>query len=413
MRIGFDITSLYVAQAGVFYYRYNQIKAMLALNDPAHQFLLLDYFPVHGGWRTPPEIETLTSPYAELRHVQGIRQRKLSRLHLVHKLGIRPFSKMIDETLLAPWGRWEAQDKERQLQKNLAGLDIFHTSDVLQYAAPHIKTVTTIYDMTTLLFPEMHTVETREMQQKKYRFAQEKADAVIAISQSARQDVINLLGIEPERVHVVYAGVDPSFRPLSNEEIAPHLAKFNLQADSYILTVGTIEPRKNLVRLIQAYHAIWQKQPKSMPKLVLAGATGWFFREVFALVKNLGLSEQVLFIGRVDDADLPALYNGALFLAYPTLYEGFGMPALEAMACKTAVLTSNTSSLPEVVGDAGVYVEPEQVESITEGLQMLITDIIGCRKLAHEGFLRAQTFSWHKVAEETISVYKNVTNQGE
>ena len=408
MQIGFDITSLYVAQAGVFYYRYNQIKAMLALNSPAHQFLLLDYFPVHGGWRTPPEIETLTSPHAELRHVRGIRQRKLSRLHLVHKLGIRPFAKMIDETLFAPWARWEAQDKERQLQKNLASLDIFHTSDVLQYAAPHIKTVTTIYDMTTLLFPEMHTVETREMQQKKYRFAQEKADAVIAISQSARQDVINLLGIEPERVHVVYAGVDPSFRPLSDEEIAPHLAKFNLQVDSYILTVGTIEPRKNLVRLIQAYHAVWQKQPKSMPKLVLAGATGWFFREVFALVKNLGLSKQVLFIGRVDDADLPALYNGALFLAYPTLYEGFGMPALEAMACKTAVLTSNTSSLPEVVGNAGLLIEPTDVDSIMYGLQQLIEDNPYRRKLSQMGLQRATKFAWENAAKETLQLYMSI-----
>jgi glycosyltransferase involved in cell wall biosynthesis len=164
------------------------------------------------------------------------------------------------------------------------------------------------------------------------------------------------------------------------------------------------------VRLLQAYQAVWQRQPQSTPQLALAGATGWFFREVFDKVQALGLTEQVRFLGRVDDADLPALYNGALFLAYPTLYEGFGLPALEAMACGTAVLTSNVSSLPEIVGQAGVYVEPKDIESITQGLRLLLDDNQLRQELVEKGVERAKSFNWRKAAEETTAVYTNLIN---
>jgi glycosyltransferase involved in cell wall biosynthesis len=410
MRVGFDITDLYVAQAGVYYYRYNLLRAMLQLNSPQFEFSLLDYFPIHGGWIDRPEVEALSPQTAPIRHIRGLRHRKLARLWFLQKPIAEQMAQVVDKALLFPWEMLANSIMKRQLHIHLEGVDIFHASEVLNYAEPGVKTVATIYDMTTVLFPEYHTTQTKALQAEKFRFVREKADAVIAISASARQDAIEYLDIKPERIHVVYAGVDPKFRPLPVDEVAPVLARHELRPDGYILHVSTIEPRKNLVRLLQAYQAVWQRQPQSTPQLALAGATGWFFREVFDKVQALGLTEQVRFLGRVDDADLPALYNGALFLAYPTLYEGFGLPALEAMACGTAVLTSNVSSLPEIVGQAGVYVEPKDIESITQGLRLLLDDNQLRQELVEKGVERAKSFNWRKAAEETTAVYTNLIN---
>jgi glycosyltransferase involved in cell wall biosynthesis len=413
MKIGFDITELYVAQAGVFYYRFNLLRALLQLEPQEQSYRLIDYFPIHGGWLERPEVDTLVSPHAETRHVQGLRHRKLARLWFLQKPGLIQMAQVIDSVLLDPWGKRARAVLEEKLTLELQGVDIFHSSDVLNFAPPGVKTVTTIHDMTTLLFPEHHTRETILLQQEKFRFAREQADAIISVSESTKRDIIRLLGIEPERIHVVHEGVDPVFCPLLGEDISPVLAKYELQPDDYILTVGTIEPRKNLVRLVRAYDVVWQKQPESTPRLVLAGTTGWFFREVFAEIEKLGLAEQVLFIGRVDDADLPALYNGALFLAYPTLYEGFGLPALEAMACGTAVLTSNVSSLPEVVGGAGLLVEPDDTQSIVEGLVKMLEDVSLRQEKSRLGLVRAKEFTWQRAAEETTAVYKKIINLGE
>lgn len=408
MMIGIDITSLYVAQAGVFYYRYNLVKAMLALNAFEHQFLLLDYYPIHGSWRSPPEVDSLKAPNAEVRHVQGIRQRKLSRLPIVHKLGLRPLAKTIDETVFAPWGLWEKRVKERQLQRHLAGVDIFHTSDVLAYAAPGAMNVTTIHDMTTMLFPEMHLPETREMQQKKYRFSQEEADAVIAVSHSTKRDIVKLLDIEPERIQVVYEGVDPAFRPLPTAAVKARISPLGLQPGGYILHVGTIEPRKNLVRLIDAYHMTRQKLPTMTTKLVLVGASGWLHQEVFDRVAALELEDEVLFLGKVAENMLPAIYNGALIFAYPSLYEGFGLPPLEAMACGVPVITSNTSSLPEVVGEAGILVNPRDTHALAANIMKLLKNPQERERLIDAGLEQARKFTWKRAAEKTINLYQNL-----
>ncbi len=411
MKIGFDITELYVAQAGVFYYRYHLLRALLQLEPPNHEFCLIDYYPIHGGWLERPEVETLTAPHARTYHVRGLRHRKLARLWFLQKPGLVQVARGIDSVLSVSWGKLAQQVMANKLTDQLQGVDIFHTSDVLSFAPPGIKTVTTIHDMTTLLFPEHHTQETIALQEEKFRFAREKADAIIAVSESTKRDIVRLLGIEPARIHVVYEGVDPAFCPLPAEVVAAGLAQYDLSPDGYILHVGTVEPRKNLVRLVQAYGAVWRQRPYATPPLVLAGATGWFFREVFDQIEKLGLTEQVKFIGRVDDADLPALYNGALFLAYPSLYEGFGLPVLEAMACGTAVLTSNVSSLPEIVGQAGVYVEPGDVQSITDGLLLLLDDALLRRELADKGLARAKDFTWRKAAEETTAVYAHLIHE--
>jgi glycosyltransferase involved in cell wall biosynthesis len=217
------------------------------------------------------------------------------------------------------------------------------------------------------------------------------------------------LGIEPERVQVVYEGVAPAFRPLPVEDVRQTVRAMGLQPKEYILHVGTLEPRKNLVRLVEAYYQVRQEVSPPVPKLVLAGAAGWSFRQVFERIKALDLSEDVTVLGRVDDLLLPALYNGALLFVYPSLYEGFGLPVLEAMACGIPVITSNISSLPEVAGDAGLVVDPADKQALAEAIGKLIGDQGLREAFSIAGLQRAKLFSWERAARQTLSIYENAS----
>ncbi len=404
MKIAIDITILHIAQAGIFYYHYNLVRALLDRPSP-HQFLLLDYHPIHGGWTNPPEMTNLTAPHAEVRQVKGLRHRKLSRLWFMQRPLLWPLAKGVDQVLLHPWSKLAEWVMQHQLHKHLDGVALFHASSVVPYALPHAKNVTTIYDLTPLLFPEHHTMQTRDLYRRFFRFAQTEADAVIVISEATKRDVITHLDLEPERVHVVHAGVDPRFHPLDRTTVAQALASLELQPQRYILHVGTIEPRKNLVRLIEAYHRLRQEVSPPVPQLVLAGALGWMSEEVFRRVKALGLEDDVRFVGRVEGAVLPALYNGARLFAYPSLYEGFGMPVLEAMACGTPVVTSNVSSLPEVAGDACLLVDPTDVRQVAQAMARLLEDDALRDRLRQKGLARAAQFRWDRAATKALQVY--------
>jgi len=410
MKIAFDITDLYVSQAGVFFYRFNLIKTLLQRDWSQDELFLLDYHPIHGGWLDRPQVDNLQTLQVPLHHVQGLRHRKMTRLSFMRFPGLKQAAHGIDAMLMKPWGQWAENVKNRQLAAALKETDVLMASEVVQYVQPGLKTIVTIYDMTTFLFPEYHTKETLAIQEEKYRFAQEKADAIIAISESAKEDIVNHLDIEPERIHVVYAGVTPNFKPLPIDEVTVTVAKWNLKPNEYILHVGTIEPRKNLVRLIKAYYEVWRKRPLSTPKLVLAGATGWFYKDVFSVIKELGLIDDVIFAGRVDDADLPALYNGALFFVYPSLYEGFGIPPLEAMTCGIPVITSNVSSLPEVVGEASILIDPQDTTELAEAINQLLDDGTKRKELSVASLARAKLFSWEKAARETLAVASELTS---
>jgi glycosyltransferase involved in cell wall biosynthesis len=265
--------------------------------------------------------------------------------------------------------------------------------------------VVTIYDLTALLFPEHHTPGTRELQARKWQFAREKADVVIAISEATKRDIVAHLGISASRIHVVCGGVGPAFRPIESRQVLEQaLAPLRLAPGEYILSVGTIEPRKNLVRLVEAYHRVRDLTPA--PKLVLAGARGWKFESVFERVKTLGLKDEVVFLGQVPADILPALYNGAVAFAYPSLYEGFGLPPLEAMACGVPVIASDASSLPEVVGDAGLLVDPNDTDALADALATLLNEDEKRAELSARGPTRARAFSWEQTAFKTLEVYR-------
>jgi len=405
VRIGFDITALYVAQGGVFYYDYRLIQALLE-QDQENDYLLLDYYPIHGGWTNPPEVQHLQAQNTRIVHCQGLRHYRLARWGLLQRPVLRTAAEWVDRVLFWPWSAVAEAVMRRRLPPILDGVDVFYSSDVLLWKQPNALNVVTIYDLTTLLFPEYHTANTRELQLRKYRFAQEEADVVIAISEATKRDIVTHLKIPAERVHVVYGGVSPDFHPIEDRKgLARALAPLGLAPGGYILHVGTIEPRKNLVRLVEAYNRVRKMVPPPVPKLVLAGATGWRFREVFARIEALGLEEEILFVGRVPADMLPALYNGAVLFVYPSLYEGFGLPALEAMACGVPVVTSDVSALPEVVGNVGILIDPKDVAALAGAMAALVDDPDRRLTLSRAGLTRASRFSWKRTARETLAVY--------
>ena len=219
---------------------------------------------------------------------------------------------------------------------------------------------------------------------------------------------MELLDVPEEKVHVIYPGYNADlFRPdLPQSESDEALQRHGLQAD-YFLHVGTLEPRKNLVRLIQAFDLVRRKSHEDI-QLVLAGGKGWKYESIFEEIHRLNLHDSVRLLGYVPDEDLPGLIKGARAVVYPSLYEGFGIPPLEAMAVGTPVLTSNTSSLPEVVGDAAVLVDPEDVGSIASGMEDIWTDGDLRQSLQEKGWLRAQRFAWDKSARQTMDLYNRL-----
>ncbi len=409
MKIGFDITVLYIAGAGIFYYRYNLLKAMLAWPS-SHEFVLLDYFPVPGNWdrRDPPEVAALLDSGVHTLRLRGPKHRKLAHVSLVHRLKLLKAAKFVDRFADPFWRKWIDLQRGRQIQSHLADVKVFHSSDVLNYALPQAKNVTTIYDLTAVLFPEYHTELVRKTMAKKFHFARTQADAVIAISESTKQDAITHLGLDPARVHVAYCGVNDEYRPLPIDWVTERLRPLGLAPQTYILHLGTIEPRKNLARLLQAFSQLRRRLPKPAPKLVQVGMKGWMYEEIFAQVQALDLEDDVIFVGWAESELLPALYNGARLFVYPSLYEGFGLPVLEAMACGVPVVTSHTSSLPEVAGDAALLVDPYDVAQIAEAMERLLVDQDLAQMLRQRSLKRAARFTWQACAEKTLKIYEHI-----
>lgn len=405
MHICIDITALYVAQGGVFWQHFNLIKALLEI-DRENTYTLLDYYPIHGGWTNPSAVEELTAPHSITIHSRGFRHYRLSRWWPFQRPGLRYIADRIDTVLDWPLSTIADVVMRSRLTRVLQGIDVFHASDVLFWAQPGALNVSTIHDLTTVLFPELHTAGNRELHLQKLRFVQEHTDIIIAVSECTKRDIVKHLGIAPERVRVVYNGVSSDFHPIEDQAYMRRvLAVYGLSPKSYILHVGTIEPRKNLMRLVQAYKCLLDTLPTLTLKLVFVGGAGWHFEELFKLVETLQLKEQVVFVGSVPAEALPVLYNGASLFVYPSLYEGFGLPPLEAMACGVPVITSNNSSLPEVVGDAGVMVPPTDVAALAEAMAVLLRDPERCQTLREAGLTRAAQFSWKRTARELLEIY--------
>jgi len=267
--------------------------------------------------------------------------------------------------------------------------------------------VITIHDLSFIRFPTLFRPANRLYLTMLTRLSARRARRLIAVSAHTAAETTRLLGISPERIDVVYHGVDPAFRPLPAGEVAAFRQRRELP-ERFVLFVGTLEPRKNLVRLVEAFARI----RNGRVGLVLAGGKGWLYDELFARVEALGLSKEVIFPGYVMNDELPLWYNAATIMAYPSLYEGFGMPVLEAQACGTPVLASNVSSLPEAAGDAASMADPYDVEALAAELNRLLTDKLLRHELRKRGLAHASQFTWPLMALETAGVYRRALAGG-
>ncbi|MFZ4659834.1 MAG: glycosyltransferase family 4 protein [Caldilineaceae bacterium] len=284
-------------------------------------------------------------------------------------------------------------------------LDLIHSTDFIAPLYSPVPAVVTVHDLAFFHWPNFLTKDSAAYYGQIDR-AVRHARHVIVPSESTKHDLIGILGTPEKKISVIYEAANPSFAPMAIEPARRAMsAKFKIPS-KYILFVSTIEPRKNVDGLLHAYHYLREKYNPGEVALVLAGSHGWLYEETLALVKKLKLQEHTFFLGRVSDEDLHQLYVGARCHVHPAHYEGFGLPPLEAMACGTPTIVSNTSSLPEVVGDASLLVNPADQEEIAVAMHRLLTDDALHAELCEKGLKRAKCFSWETAARSTLDVYR-------
>jgi alpha-1,3-rhamnosyl/mannosyltransferase len=267
--------------------------------------------------------------------------------------------------------------------------------------------VLTVCDMSCFDHPETHPQERVRIMHTEMPKSLERADHILVISESSGRALQRWFDVPSEKITTTYLAADGRFRPRDEAELAQGMAELHLSMGGYVLCVGTLEPRKNLSTLFAAYAGLPDALRQQFP-LVVAGMSGWNTDELMQSAQQLIDKGELRLLGYVKDALIPLLYGGAAAFCYPSRYEGFGLPALEAMASGVPVLTSNQTSLPEVVGDAGLMVDPDDVDGMREGLQRLLEDRVFARQLGALGLQRAQLFSWNQCAKETVAVYRKV-----
>jgi glycosyltransferase involved in cell wall biosynthesis len=372
MRIAVDARLLYYRQAGIGQYTLRLLEA-LTQTAPHERFLLL-----HDRRQARPLL-----PGANVQHIPIF-----TPSH--HRLE----SITLPLELLPIWP------------------DVLHSPDFVLPVRRSYAGVVTIHDLAFLRFPEWVTADAARYYTR-VREAVRSAERVIAVSECTRRDVLDLLQCPPDKVRVIYEAAGAAFQP---QEIpaAPRAFKGrHLAPRRFILFVGTIEPRKNLPHLLRAFRLMMDRYPElePHPRLVIAGAQGWLSESVLGLVNELRLSQETAFIGTVSAEELLWLYNAARFLAFPSLYEGFGLPPLEAMSCGTPVVATNAGSVPEVVGNAGLLVDPRDVDGWAEALARLWSDTALQEDLRTRGLERAAHFSWERAAQQTLEVYYEAVAQ--
>lgn len=271
------------------------------------------------------------------------------------------------------------------------------------------KVVVTCHDLISVFFPENLPLASRLFYSKWEPFSYRKASKIIAISEHTKKDLMAFLKIPAEKIRVIQLAASKDFHPVKSPRVLRKIQKKYHTGTNYILDVGTLEPRKNLPFLVRAY-ALAVREGADV-NLVITGKKGWYYEGLFRLVDDLNLKDRVIFTGYVAEADLPALYSGAKAFVFPSLYEGFGLPPLEAMACGTPVLSSNTSSMPEVIGRSGILISPRDERVWAKNILKILRDQGLARTLREMGLRQAKKFSWEETARQTIAVYQETLGE--
>jgi glycosyltransferase involved in cell wall biosynthesis len=285
-------------------------------------------------------------------------------------------------------------------------VDVLH----VQYTAPpfcSIPIVAMIHDLAFERMPETFTRRGSFQLKLTVRWTAKKAAKIATVSEYSRQDLLNIYNLPPEKVVVTYNGVESRFTPQPSvpDEAEEIRRRFGVSRD-FLLAVGSLQPRKNLVRLIRAYARLRVEREDFRPQLVIVGRKLWLANEIFDEVKRQPWADDIILTGYVTDEDLPALYRAARALVYPSLFEGFGLPPLEAMACGTPVVTSDVSSLPEVTGGAALLIDPNDERALAAALIEIVSDERLRAELREKGIAQAKKFTWREAAEKTLSLYQ-------
>lgn len=366
MRIGYEITAVSEQPSGVGTYALQLLRGMVE-EEREHEYLLFSNRPHHR------------------QHIGA-----LSGLHDM----MRPFpSRMLWMQLLLPG------------QLGALRPDLCHYPNSIAPLRSPCPYVITVHDMTLSQMPRYHPWRKQLLVRPLVPLVARRATRVITVSSQARDDVVRLLRIPASRVSVIPEAAAPIFRPVARAEQERVRERYGLRKP-FVLYMGTLEPRKNLIRLIQAWHRL--RQRAAIPhQLVLVGAPGWQYGPIYAAARRLGYADDVIFAGYLPREDLPGLVCAADAFAFPSLAEGFGLPALEAMACGTPTLISDTPALREVAGDAALAANPRDVAALSAALERLLTDEPLRERLRGAGIARAALFSWRRTARETLAVYRS------
>ena len=377
MRIGFDISAQSLPRSGIGRYQYQLLKALL--EQDRENFYHLYAFNVRHRDRFK-EIQFPSENY---------------------KVDVLP----IPQRLITMWWMMSRFPSVDQLASDC---DIYQVSEICAQPVKRAKSVAFVHDLTTLLFPEHHTKSNRFLHNQRFK-KMGTMDGILTNSEATKADIVNYLKIDPEKIVVTHLGADSAFRPMSEEEVNPFLEKYDLNKP-YILFVGTLEPRKNVKTLISAFNRL--KKERQIPhELVMAGQRGWLFDYALKAIEKSPYKNDIRHLNYVPEADLPALMNGATVFAYPSFYEGFGLPVLEAMQCGTPVVTSPVSALPEVGGEACLYANPHSETELANRLYEIINDSELQKQLSERGIERSKLFSWEMCAKRTLDAYKFIAGR--
>ncbi len=377
MRIAIDLSPAVHQKAGLGRYARTLAEHLVAL-DHDHQYIAFAYgSPAQDA--LPPSLQAL--PRANI------------------PLDVRPWR----------MGVWLAHALGIPLDRALPRVDIFHATEHLLPPLKNARTVFTLHDLIFQIFPEFHLPLNRWFLRNAMPHFLRRADAIVAVSECTRRDAVRLYGVPPEKVSVIYEGVNPALRPVEDPDVIAAARARYARNQPFLLFLGTIEPRKNIPALVDALQVL---RARGFPhRLLVAGRRGWLYQGVFEHARQAGMESQVDFLDYVPDADLPALFAACDAFVFPSLYEGFGLPPLEAMACGAPVVCSNTSSLPEVVGDAALCVNPREPAEIAAAVERVIGDNRLRAELRAKGLAQGTKFSWERAARETLQVYQKVRRE--